>query len=306
MTPDELDDLFRPLARQLNEGHMQRLGIFPTMQLASTYNHARYGRQEAWRRSLYDTQIAALLEENGRVTRPPIELHDGWAGGLIGGAPNRPVLQLGHVASSLLRHKGMKTPRWRILIIDDHAQSRAAVAEAVGSQGGTVVGNGSRVEDAVRLVDKHRPDVLLLAVGLPDGDGVEAARRVMATLPCAIVLLTSHADPDVSARAVDAGVLGFLVKPLRSAELGPALDVAVRRFRELEAVRKENEALKQKLESRKLVDRAKGLLMTRLGLSEPEAFRRIQKTAMDSRKTMADVAQALLLADGMGPLRSAR
>lgn len=200
----------------------------------------------------------------------------------------------------------MKTQRWRVLIIDDHAPSRAAVAEAVGSQGGVVVGNGSRVEDAVRLVDKHRPDVLLLAVGLPDGDGVEAARRVMASLPCPIVLLTSHADPDVAARAVDAGALGFLVKPLRSAELGPALDVAVRRFSELEAVRRENEALKQKLESRKLVDRAKGLLMTRLGLSEPEAFRRIQKTAMDTRKTMADVAQALLLTDDMDSLRSVR
>src|SRR6266851_5952191 len=206
------------------------------------------------------------------------------------------------MASSLLPPTGMKTTRWRVLIVDDHAPSRAAVAEAVGAQGGTVVGNGSRVEDAVRLVDKHRPDVVLLAVGLPDGDGVEAARRVMQTLPCAVVLLTSHADSEVVARAVEAGVLGFLVKPLRSAELGPALDVAVTRFSELEAVRSENEALKRKLESRKLVDRAKGLLMTRLGLSEPEAFRRIQKTAMDTRKTMADVAQALLLADGAGPL----
>lgn len=200
----------------------------------------------------------------------------------------------------------MKTHRWRVLIIDDHAPSRAAVAEAVGSQGGAVVGNGSRVEDAVRLVDKHRPDVLLLAVGLPDGDGVEAARRVMASLPCPIVLLTSHAEPDVAARAVHAGVLGFLVKPLRPAELAPALDVAVSRFRDLEAARMENEALRRKLESRKLVDRAKGLLMTRLGMSEPEAFRRIQKTAMDARMTMAEVAQALLLTDGMGPLRPAR
>src|SRR5207247_10937644 len=112
---------------------------------------------------------------------------------------------------------------------------------------------------------------------------------------CPIVLLTSHADPDIAARAVDAGVLGFLVKPLRSAELGPALDVAVTRFSELEAVRSENEALKQKLESRTLVDRAKGLLMTRLGLSEPEAFRRIQKTAMDTRKTMAEGWRALVL-----------
>ena len=210
------------------------------------------------------------------------------------------------MASSLLVKHAMTTQRWRVLIVDDHAQSRAAVAEAVGAQGGTVVGNGSRAEDAVRLVDKHRPDVLLLAVGLPDGDGVDAARQVMSTLPCPIVLLTSHTDTMVAARAVEAGVLGFLVKPLRPEELGPALDVAVSRFREHEAVRKENEALKQKLEARKLVDRAKGVLMTRLGLSEPEAFRRIQKTAMDTRKTMADVARALLLTDGLGPLRPAR
>jgi len=200
----------------------------------------------------------------------------------------------------------MTTQRWRVLIVDDHAQSRAAVAEAVGVQGGTVVGNGSRAEDVARLVDKHRPDVLLLAVGLPDGDGVDAARQVMSTMPCPIVLLTSHTDTTVAARAVEAGVLGFLVKPLRPEELGPALDVAVSRFRDLEAVRRENEALKQKLEARKLVDRAKGVLMTRLGLSEPEAFRKIQKTAMDTRKTMAEVARALLLTDGLGPLRSAR
>ena len=206
----------------------------------------------------------------------------------------------------MLLHGCMKIQRWRVLIIDNHAPSRAVVAEAVGSQGGVVAGNGSRVEDAVRLVDKHRPDVLLLAVGLPDGDGVEAARRVIVSFPCPIVLLTSHADPDVAARAVDAGVLAFLLKPLRSAELGPALDVAVTRFRELEGVRKENEVLRRKLESRKLVDRAKGLLMTRLGMSEPEAFRRIQKTAMDTRRPMSEVAQALLLTDGMGPLRPAR
>src|SRR6266567_8992395 len=183
---------------------------------------------------------------------------------------------------------GMKTTRWRVLIVDDHAPSRAAVAEAGGAQGGTVVGNGSRVEDAVRLVDKHRPDVVLLAVGLPDGDGIEAARRVMTALPCPIVLLTSHTDPDITAGAVEAGVLGFLVKPLRPEELAPALDVAVSRFRELEAVRKENEELKQKLESRKLVDRAKGILMTRMGL------------------TMAEVAQALLLTNTMGPLSTTR
>src|SRR5499425_926302 len=106
----------------------------------------------------------------------------------------------------------MTIQRWRVLIVDDHAQSRAAVAEAIGLQGGTVVGSGSRAEDAVRLVDKHRPDVLMLAVGLPDGDGVDAARQVMSTLPCPIVLLPSHADPAVAARAVGAGVAWFPLK----------------------------------------------------------------------------------------------
>ena len=205
----------------------------------------------------------------------------------------------------MLLSSSMK-PHWRVLIIDDHAPSRAIVAEAVGSKGGAVVGNGSRVEDAVRLVDKHRPDVAVLAVGLPDGDGVQAAREVMTVSPCPVVLVTSHTDAPVVARAVDAGVLGFLAKPVRAEELGPTLDVAVHRFRELEAIRKENEALKRKLESRKLVERAKGILMTRLGLSEPEAFRRIQKTAMDTRRPMAEVAQALLLTEEIGHARPAK
>jgi len=196
-------------------------------------------------------------------------------------------------------------PHWRVLIIDDHAPSRAAVAEAVAAQGGQVVGNGSRAEDVLRLLDKYRPDVAVIAVGLPDGDGVQAAREVMTVSPCPVVMLTSHTDAPVVSRAVDAGVLGFLAKPVRAEELGPTLHVAVHRFREIEAMRKENEQLRRKLESRKLVERAKGILMT-LGLSEPEAFRRIQKTAMDTRKPMAEVAQALLLTDEPGHVRPAK
>jgi len=197
-------------------------------------------------------------------------------------------------------------PRWRVLIVDDHAPSRAAVAEAVGAQGGQVVGNGSRVEDGVRLVGLHHPDVAVLAVGLTDGDGVDAARQVMASHPCALVMLTSRTEPDVASRAVEAGVLGFLAKPLRHEELGPALDLAVSRFRELEAVRRENEQLKKKLESRKLVDRAKALLIQRGGLSEAEAYRRLQKTAMDTRRSMGDVAQALLMTEELSQLRAVK
>jgi two-component system, response regulator PdtaR len=195
-------------------------------------------------------------------------------------------------------------PRWKVVIVDDHGPSRAAVAEAVTAQGGQVQGNGSRVEDVAHLVDKHRPDAVIMAVGLPDGDGVEAARQVMASGACPVVLLTSHTDTEVSERAIAAGVLAFLVKPLRPEELGPALDVAVSRFRELSAMRLENETLKRMLETRKLVERAKGILMKRLGLSEPDAFRRIQKTAMDTRKPMSEVAQALLLTEEMAQSRS--
>jgi response regulator NasT len=205
----------------------------------------------------------------------------------------------------LLLRDGMK-PHWRVLIVDDHAASRAAVAEAVTAQGGQVVGNGSRAEDVLRLVDKHRPDVVVLAVGLPDADGVQAAREVMTVAACPVVLVTSHTDAPVVARAVDAGVLGFLAKPVRAEELGPTLDVAIHRFREIETMRQENETLRRKLESRKLVERAKGILMRRLGLSEPEAFRRIQKTAMDTRRPMADVAQALLLTEEVGHARPAK
>ena len=197
-------------------------------------------------------------------------------------------------------------PRWRVVIVDDHAASRALVAETVGAQGGLVAGNGSRVEDALLLVERHKPDVAVLAVGLVDGDGVDAARQVMTTRPCPLVLLTGRTDSQVAARAVEAGVLGFLVKPLRPEELGPTLDLAVSRFRDLAAARKENEELKKKLEGRRLIDRAKALLIHRLGLTEAEAHRRLQKTAMDTRRPMATVAQAVLLTGDARPVRPSK
>lgn len=200
----------------------------------------------------------------------------------------------------------MSTPRWRVVIIDDHASSRAAVAEAVTLQGGLVLGNGNRAVDALPLVERYEPDVTVVAVGLPDGDGVQAAREITASGRSPVVLLTSHASPAVAARAADAGVLGFLVKPVRADELGPTLDVARARFAELVALREEGERLRRQLEARKLVDRAKGILMLRLGLSEPEAFRRIQKTAMDTRRTMADVSRTLLSSAELTLARPAR
>lgn len=185
-------------------------------------------------------------------------------------------------------------------MVDDHAPTKAAVREAVTVMGGVVVGEGSSTAEALPLIERHRPDVVILAVGLPDGDGVEVARAVMDRAPSPIVLLTSRTDPGVVDRASAAGVMAFLVKPLRSEELAPALDLAVARFREFETIRKENADLKRAVESRKLIERAKGLLMERDGLSESEAFRRIQKTSMDTRKSMAEVAEAIMLAAKLG------
>ncbi len=191
-------------------------------------------------------------------------------------------------------------PRWHVVVVDDHTPSKAAVAEAIEAMGGVVAGSGSSAAEALTLVERSRPDVVILAVGLPDGDGVEVARAVMDHVPCPIVLLTSRSDHDVVERAGAAGVMAFLLKPLRVGELSPAMELAVARFREFEAIRKENADLKRAIESRKLIDRAKGWLMEREGLSESEAFRRIQKTSMDTRKSMAEVAEAILLAAKLG------
>ncbi len=191
-------------------------------------------------------------------------------------------------------------PDWRVVVVDDDARSKAGVAEAVAAMGGLVAAAGGSAAEAPSLVERHRPDVVIMAVGLSDGDGVEAAKAVMDRFACPIVLLTSRTDPSVVERAATAGVMGFLLKPLRSRELGPVLNLAVARFREFEAIRKENERLKKALESRKLVERAKGLLMEREGISESEAFRRIQKASMDHRRPMAELAEAILLSANLG------
>lgn len=188
-------------------------------------------------------------------------------------------------------------PRWRVVLVDDHVSTRAAVAESVAAAGGEILASGATRREAPELAERFRPDAVILAIGLPDGDGVDAAREVMARAPCPIILLTSRTDPSVINRAQIAGVMAFLVKPLRPEELGPAIDLAVARFREFEALRRENADLRRAVESRKLVERAKGVLMEREGLTEAQAFRRIQKASMDSRKPMAEVADAILLAE---------
>jgi len=183
-------------------------------------------------------------------------------------------------------------PRWRVALVDDHERSRAAVRAAVESAGGEIAGEAGRCADALALVRSVAPDVALFAAGLPDGDGVGAAGQVSAELRVPVVLLTSHTSRDLVDRARAAGVMAFLVKPLRAEELAPALDLAVARFGEARRLR-------QSLEDRKLVERAKGALMTRFGLGEDEAFRRLRRAAMDTRRPMVDVARALLVSESV-------
>jgi two-component system, response regulator PdtaR len=187
----------------------------------------------------------------------------------------------------------MKSPRWRVAILDDHGPSREDLAAAVVAAGGAVAETAEDASAAVGVVARARPDVAVFAVGLRDGDGIDAAAAVMAADPCPIVLCTRRRGDALIERARRAGVMGYLLKPLRAEELPPVLDLAIARFAEIRDLR-------QRLEARKLIERAKGLLMTRQGLAEDEAFRVLRRTAMNRRRSMAEVAQAVILAESMG------
>jgi AmiR/NasT family two-component response regulator len=187
--------------------------------------------------------------------------------------------------------------RWRIVVIDDHAPSRTLVGTTVAALGGAVVGEATEAAGSLELVDHLRPDAVVLAVGLPDADGVELAHVIMGRAPCPIVLLTSRTGPAVIRRARRAGAMAWLVKPLRTEELEPTIELAIARFAELSQVQQENAALRRALEDRKRIERAKGLLTERYGLTEAQAFRAIQKTAMDRRISMARVAEEVIRGD---------
>jgi len=168
----------------------------------------------------------------------------------------------------------------------------AAAREAIWAAGGQVAGETGRGAEALGLVQRCAPDVVVCAVGLGEADGVAVAAEITGTAGRPVVLLTSHTDPALVERARLAGVMAYLLKPLRQAELAPALDLAVARFAEARA-------LERRLEERKVIERAKGLLMRRYGLGEEEAFQRLRRAAMDSRTPMVDIARALLVSDSV-------
>jgi len=185
----------------------------------------------------------------------------------------------------------------RVWVIDDHLPSKSFLLQALNERGFEVVGEGTSGKGALGLTQGTAPDVVLMAVGLPDVDGIGAAREIMEERPLPIVLLTSHYDAASIERAKGAGVMAYLIKPLREEELLPAIELAISRFSEFNSLRKENADLKKTLEARKTIERAKGILMKKQGLSEAEAFSLIQKKSMDTRKPMVEIAEAIILAD---------
>lgn len=186
--------------------------------------------------------------------------------------------------------------RTRLIIADDESLIRMDLREMLTQLGYLVVGEAGDGQSAVNLARELKPDAVIMDIKMPDLDGIEAARLLTQERVAPVLLLTAYSDTELIARAREAGVAGYLVKPFRESDLTPAIEIAKARFAEFRELEKEVGDLQETLETRKLVDRAKGILMDSQGLSEAEAFRRIQKMSMNTRKAMKDVAEAIILA----------
>jgi AmiR/NasT family two-component response regulator len=186
--------------------------------------------------------------------------------------------------------------RTRVIIADDESIIRMDLREMLTNLGYLVVGEAGDGRSAVNLARELEPDVAILDIKMPDMDGIEAARILTEEKIAPVVLLTAYSQRDLVERAKQAGVVGYITKPMRESDLTPAIEVAIARFFEFRALEKEVGDLKQALETRKLVDRAKGILMDTQGLTEAEAFRKIQKMSMNKRRPMKEVAEAIILA----------
>ncbi len=187
-----------------------------------------------------------------------------------------------------------KGPATRVVVAEDEALIRMDLVEMLTEEGYEVVGEAGDGEEAVRLVTELQPDLVVMDVKMPRMDGISAAEQIASKRIAPVVMLTAFSQRDLVDRAREAGAMAYVVKPFSKADLVPAIEIARGRFAEIRAVEAEVSDLTERLESRKAVDRAKGLLQTGLGLTEPEAFRWIQKTAMDLRKSMREVAEGVI------------
>ncbi len=182
----------------------------------------------------------------------------------------------------------------RVVIAEDEAIIRLDLKESLEEEGYEVVGEAGRGDQAIELVRELRPDLVMLDIKMPVMDGLTAARTIATERICAVLMLTAFSQREIIEEARDAGALAYLVKPFQKNDLIPAIEVAIGRFRELQALDGEVDALGEQLESRKLVDRAKGILMDECGYKEQDAFTFIQRTAMSDRCRMRDVADRVI------------
>lgn len=187
-------------------------------------------------------------------------------------------------------------PAARLIIADDESIIRMDLKEMLTGLGYSVVGEVSDGVSAVDQARKLQPDLVIMDIKMPGMDGIEAARILTAEQIAPVLLLTAYSQQELIEGAKQAGVVAYLVKPFREAELVPAIELALARFQEFRALRNQVADLTDALETRKIVDRAKGVLMDTQGLKEADAFRKIQKMSMNTRKSMREIAEAILLA----------
>ncbi len=182
----------------------------------------------------------------------------------------------------------------RVVIAEDEAIIRLDLKETLEEEGYEVVGAVGRGDEAVELVKELHPDLAILDIKMPGMDGIAAAREITSARRAAVLILTAFSQRDLIDQAREAGVMSYLVKPFQKSELVPAIEIALGRFQEMQALETEVKGLEERLETRKLVDRAKGMLMDQRGMPELEAFRFIQRTAMRERLTLKEVSKRVI------------
>ncbi len=185
-------------------------------------------------------------------------------------------------------------PTRRVLVAEDESLIRLDLIEMLGEEGYEVVGEAGDGAEAVKLAEELAPDLVVLDVKMPVLDGISAAKRIVEQRIAPVLILTAFSQRDLVERASEAGAMAYLVKPFTRADLVPAIEMALSRHDELTQLEQEVSDLTERLETRKQVERAKGILQSRFGLSEPDAFRWIQKAAMDKRTTMREVASVVI------------
>ena len=184
----------------------------------------------------------------------------------------------------------------RIIIADDEPIIRLDLRKTLENMGHQVVGEAGDGVKAVDLARELKPDIIILDIKMPEMDGIEAAKIITTEGVAPVLLLTAYSQKDLVDRAKDAGVFAYLVKPFKEADLLPAMEIAISRYEEFVELENEVTDLENKLDTRKAVDRAKGILMDQYGLKEQEAFRRIQVQSMNTRKSMREIADAIIIA----------